>query len=52
MLMVNEGTKKDVLLTKLLEVSAPSAPRGKDKNRKNRYEEFKASATKYYYRES
>lgn len=46
-----ESTKKDVILTKLLEVPAPSAPRG-HKNKKNQNGEFKALVTKYYYHDS
>jgi hypothetical protein len=47
----NEGTKKDVVLTKMLEVPAPSAPRGKHKNKKNQNDEFKVLATTYYYQD-
>jgi hypothetical protein len=47
-----ESTKKDVILTKLLEIPAPSAPGGKHKNKKNRNVEFKALITKYYYHDS
>lgn len=47
-----ENTKKDVILTKLLEVPAPSASRGSQVNKKKEKREFKALVTKYYYHDS